>query len=230
MKYEINARPAYSFGEFDVAPGESVVAESGAMAWMSANVSMSTAARGGGLSALKRKLLGGESFFQNTFTVPAGAPGSSRGTGGKLALAPRTAGDIKAHELDGEELVLEKSSFLASGPGVSLDSQWQGLRGLLNEGLFVMKASGRGTLFFDAWGLIEELDVDGEIIVDNGYAVAWEPTLSWRLTRARKIRSFLFSDQLLLRFSGRGKLWVQSRSPQGFANWVHPFRPRKKRD
>ncbi|MEM7518912.1 MAG: AIM24 family protein, partial [Planctomycetota bacterium] len=88
--------------------------------------------------------------------------------------------------------------------------------------------SGNGSLFFDAYGLIEELDVDGEMIVDNGYAVAWEPTLSWKLTKARKIRSFLFSDQLLIRFSGKGKLWVQSRSPQSFANWIHPFRRQQK--
>ena len=57
--------------------------------------------------------------------------------------------------------------------------------------------------------------------------MAWEPSLRYQLTRARRIRSFLFSDQLLLRFSGRGRLWVQSRSPRATANWVHPFRPVK---
>jgi uncharacterized protein (AIM24 family) len=34
----------------------------------------------------------------------------------------------------------------------------------------------------------------------------------------------LFSDQLLLRFSGTGRIWLQSRSPRSLANWVHPFR------
>jgi len=108
-----------------------------------------------------------------------------------------------------------------------LDSKWEGLRGLFNEGLFVLQASGQGKLFFDAYGQIELVEVDGEYVVDNGYAVAWDSSLSYRLTRARKIRSFLFSDQLLLRFSGRGRLWVQSRSPQSLVNFLHPFRPQK---
>ena len=66
--------------------------------------------------------------------------------------------------------------------------------------------------------------MDGSYIVDNGHAVAWEPTLRYEITRGRSIRSFLFSDQLLLRFRGRGRLWVQSRNPQVLANWVHPYR------
>ena len=70
-----------------------------------------------------------------------------------------------------------------------------------------------------------EVEVNGEYLVDNGFAVAWEPTLQYRLTRARKIRSFLFGDQILLRFSGHGRLWVQSRSPHSLANFLHPFRP-----
>ena len=71
-------------------------------------------------------------------------------------------------------------------------------------------------------GGIEQLEL--AVREDDGYAVAWEPTLEYRLTRARKIRSFLFGDQILLRFSGRGRLWVQSRSPHALANFCHPFR------
>ena len=104
------------------------------------------------------------------------------------------------------------------------DSKWGGLKGLFNEGLFILRCSGTGILFFHAYGDIQCVDVDGEYVIDNGYAVAWEPSLDYRLTRARKIRSFLFGDQLLLRFSGRGRVWVQSRSPQSLANFVHPFR------
>ena len=98
------------------------------------------------------------------------------------------------------------------------------MRGFFNEGFFVLRVTGTGDLFFNSFGDIQEIDLDGEMIIDNGYAVAWEPTLTYQLTRGRKIRSFLFSDQLMLRFSGRGKVWVQSRSPQTFASWIHPFR------
>ena len=52
----------------------------------------------------------------------------------------------------------------------------------------IFKCSGQGVLFFHAYGDIQEVDVDGEYVVDNGYAVAWEPSLEYTMTRARKIR------------------------------------------
>jgi uncharacterized protein (AIM24 family) len=87
-------------------------------------------------------------------------------------------------------------------------------------------------MFFSGYGAIDEIDLDGgsTYTIDNGYVVAWEPSLSYRLTRARQIRSFLFSDQLLLSFTGRGRVWINSRSPQSLASWVHPFRRVKAKD
>ena len=123
------------------------------------------------------------------------------------------------------ELLLEKGAYLASSEGITCDSKWDGLRGFFNEGMFVLRVTGTGTLFFHAYGDIYPIDVNGEYVVDNGFAVAWEPTLTYRLTRGRKIRSFLFSDQLLLRFSGHGRIWLQSRSPRSLAAWAYPFRP-----
>ena len=77
--------------------------------------------------------------------------------------------------------------------------------------------------------VIQQVEVDGDYLLDNGYAVAWQPSLQWEMTRARrKIRAFLFGDQLLLRFRGRGTLWVQSRSPHTLANFAHPYRPVKR--
>ncbi|QDU66415.1 hypothetical protein Pla86_14860 [Planctomycetes bacterium Pla86] len=200
--------------EFDLEAGEHVVAEAGAMAWMDPCIDVLTSTRGGLLKALKRQVLAGESLFQNTYTA--------RGAG-SLTLAPGAAGDVIALPLDGE-LLLERGAYLAHAGEIDIDAKWGGFKGLLAEGLFLLHAQGRGDLFFDSYGRIEVLDVDGEVTVDNGFAVAWEPSLSYRLTRARKIRSFLFADQLLMRFSGRGRLWVQNRSTPGFANWVHPFR------
>jgi uncharacterized protein (TIGR00266 family) len=219
MKYEISCQPSYSLLEVQLEAGEQIVTESGAMAWMSDNLKTTTSTRGGALSGLKRKLLAGESFFQNTYEAQGGA--------GTLAVAPGQAGDIVAYAMEGGELYLEKNAYLASTPDVQCDAKFQGLKGLFSEGMFVLRVTGAGTLFFNAYGDIEEIDVGGSYVVDNGYAVAWEPTLQYRVTRAKKIRSFLFSDQLLLNFEGRGKLWVQSRSPRSLANWVHPFRPQK---
>jgi len=216
MEYSIECRPSYSLVEIHLEPQESFVAESGAMTWRSPTIEMETSTRGGILTGLKRKVLAGESFFQNRFTAEHGA--------GTVGLAAGAAGDVVPLQLDDQELFLEKGAYLASTDGVSCDAKWDGLRGLFNEGMFVLKCSGTGLLFFQAYGEIQQIDVDGEHVVDNGYAVAWEPSLEYRITRARKIRSFLFSDQLLLRFSGKGKLWVQTRSARALASFAHPFR------
>ncbi len=219
MNYEIACQPSFSLLEVNLEPGEQIVTEAGAMAWMSANLKASTSSRGGMLAGLKRKLLTGESFFQNVYSAEGGP--------GFIGIAPGQPGDIIPYEMSGGELFLEKNAYLASTPGVECDSKFQGLKGLFSEGFFVLRCTGTGLLFFNAYGDVEEVQVNGSYVVDNGYAVAWEPTLQYRLTRARKIRSFLFSDQLLLHFQGTGRLWIQSRSPRTFANWVHPFRPAK---
>jgi uncharacterized protein (TIGR00266 family) len=220
MEHKISRGPSFSILEATLQPGETLVSESGAMAWKDTHVVTETSTRGGVLQGFKRKLFSGESFFQNTWRA--------EGRAGSIALAPGSSGDIVAHELKGE-LFLEKGAFLASTEGVRVDAKFDGLKGFFNEGFFVLKCSGEGLLFFNSYGAIKAVDVDGEYVVDNGYAVAWEPGLSYRLTRARKIRSFLFGDQLILRFSGKGRVWIQTRSPRVKANWVHPFRPVQKK-
>ena len=219
MDFEIRSQPSYSLLEVDLVPGETVVAESGAMTWMTDNIRMTTSTRGGALRGLGRSVLGGESFFQNTYSAEGGS--------GTLGLAPGQPGDIVPYEMDGGELLLERGAYLASEEGIKLDSNFQGLRGLFNEGLFVLRASGHGLLFFNAYGDIQEIEVEGSYVVDNGHAVAWEPSLDYQITRGRTIRSFLFSDQLLLEFQGQGRVWVQSRNPRTLADWVYPFRPQK---
>ena len=216
MYYEIESRPSYSLLEVTLNPGEQIVAESGAMTWMDSNMDVQTSARGGLLSGVSRAVLTKESFFQNTYTA--------RGEPAMVGLGPGQPGDIRAYEMSGGELYLERGAYLASTTGIETSSDFQGLRGLFNEGLFILRLSGVGTVFFNAYGDIQEVDVSGSYVIDNGHAVAWEPSLSYRLTRAGTIRSFLFSDQIIMEFSGRGKLWVQSRNPRSIADWVYPFR------
>ena len=216
MHYQILCRPSYSLLEVTLQIGESIVADSGALSWMDTSIRTSTSTRGGVLRGLKRKMLAGESLFQNTYTAETGS--------GLVGLASGSAGDIVALPMHDGELLLQKGAYLASELGVICDAKWSGLRGLFNEGLFILRCTGTGTLFFHSYGEIQEVAVEGEYLVDNGFAVAWDPSLEYRLTRARRIRSFLFGDQILLRFSGCGRLWVQSRSPRAFADWVHPFR------
>ena len=90
MDYTIEYGPAYALGIVTLASGESFQAEAGAMVSMSDSIEMTTGARGGVLKSLKRSVLGGESFFINTFTAKLS---------GEVTIAPALPGDIVALEL-----------------------------------------------------------------------------------------------------------------------------------
>jgi len=127
---------------------------------------------------------------------------------------------------------------MAHSEGVEVTGKWQGARGFFSgEGLILLKASGHGDIFFNSYGAIMEIDVKSDFIVDTGYIVAFEDTLEYRVTvlpglrAGSKIKSFLFGGEgLVCRFSGQGKVWIQTRYVHPFLYWINPFRPKKKKN
>ena len=101
----------------------------------------------------------------------------------------------------------------------------------------MLNATGDGDIFFNSYGAILELDASEGLVVDTGYIVAFEDTLDYDvsvmpgLRPGARIKTFLFGGEgLVCRFSGRGKVWVQTREVGAFVRWVHPFRPVKQRN
>ena len=86
MQSEVLYRPSYSIAKITLAANESMRAESGSMVGMSAGMSIETKMQGGLLKSLARSVLGGESFFVNTFRAGA--------AGGEFLLAPSPPGDV----------------------------------------------------------------------------------------------------------------------------------------
>lgn len=216
MEYNIICEGSYPALEVHLKAGDQLISEAGAMSWMDTSVHCKTAARGGMLGSLKRRVLTGESFFQNTYTTDSS---------GSVTLVAGQPGDIKVTDMEGQRLMMERGAYLASGPNVTIDSKFKGLKGLFSEGMFVLQVEGSGPMFWNAYGDIHEVQVEGDYIVDNGFAVAWDATLDYKVTKSgKKIRSFLFGDQLVMKFHGHGRVWTQSRSPRSMASWVFPFR------
>lgn len=216
MKYDIVSAPSYSLVELSLNDGESVIVEPGAMAWMDTTIKPKTEMKGGLFAGITRKFAG-ESFFLNTYTAEGGS--------GTIGIAPGYSGDIIVRELNNETLYMERGAYLCHVGNIETSATWEGFSGTFAEGMFGLRVSGTGLLFFGSYGDIQEVEVNGSYTVDNGYAVAWEDNLDYSIGRSgRSIRSFIFSDQLICRFHGNGKLWVQTRSPRNLAAWVHPFR------
>ncbi len=222
MKQEIVNNPDFAALRvvFD-APGEQVIAESGAMLARDTAIEMKTSLQSGIGAAMKRKLLGGESLFQNTFT--ATAPGQS------LWLAPAAEGSIQCIELQpGMELFLQSGAYLASTPGVELDTKWQGAKGFFAKGLFLLKAKGAGLLWFSSYGAMHAVDIGASYagyIVDNTHMVAFTQGLSYDVQKVGGLKSLFFSGEgLVCNFRGQGRLWMQTRNPSSLVSFLHPFR------
>jgi uncharacterized protein (TIGR00266 family) len=214
MQVEVASNPDFGHLVITLDPGQSIICESGAMAAMDSDLDMDTKMMGGFLPALWRKMVAGESLLSGVYT--------SKRQGSRLWLSPPIPGAVVDYKMDGKTLLLTSGSFLACESGIKLGTKFGGLRAMFSgEGMFFIEASGSGRLWFNSYGSIIEKEVDGEFIVDTGHVVAWEPSLNWTITGMGNLFSTLFSGEgLVIKFSGRGKIWLQSRSLSGLAGWL----------
>ena len=221
MEHEILCKPDFAAIRIRLADGESVMAEPGAMVAMDGNVNIKTAAKGGVLKGLKRAVMGGESFFMNTFTAE-GAPGG-------VYLAPGVPGDLQHIELDGGPFYCQSGAYVASAPSIEVDSKWGGAKTFFGgEGIFMLQCMGMGDLWFSSFGAIHEVELEGSYIVDTGAIVAFESSLDFKVKSVGGLKSLAFSGEgLVCEFTGRGRLYLQTRQPAGFIDWINPFRPKK---
>lgn len=221
MQYQILEKPDFSLVrvQFDQA-GEQMLCEPSAMVAKDTAIQLKTQMQGGLLAAAKRKMLGGESIFQNTFTSTA--PGQS------LWLAPGPEGDVEVINCDGQTPVfLSSGAFLASAASVQLDTKWGGAKGFFSgAGLFLLKAQGHGPLFFCCYGGIHAIDIGQHgYICDTSHIVGFTGGLDYRVTKVGGLKSlFLSGEGLVCEFRGQGRLWVSTRNPSSLASFIHPFR------
>lgn len=219
MKSAHHFNPSYGMLEVTLNEGETIHAETGAMVGKDATITMETKARGGILKSLKRAVVGGESFFTNAFTCTKGS--------GQIYLSPATDGAIAEQNLAGNTLYLQSGSYLAHTGSIEMDTKWGGAKTFFSrEGLFVLKATGTGTVFFNSFGAIHRVDLKNQsYIVDTGYMVAWTEGLEYQITKVGGLKSLFFSGEgLVCRLSGTGSIWIQTRSPEALAAFLHPFR------
>ncbi|MFW5684826.1 MAG: TIGR00266 family protein [Spirochaetota bacterium] len=218
MKTEILGSPSFSHVHVDLSPGESVIAEADAMQSMSADLDMKAIANGGFFSALGKKLFGGESFFVNRFT------NSTSGVR-RVTIAQDVPGEIAAIEVrEGHDLCLQRGAFLASTDGVRLKAEWAGFASFVaGEGLVKLRASGSGTLFYGAYGGMLKRVVHGELKVDDGHLVAYDPSLKLKIAMAGGFFASVFGGEgLVTRVIGEGTVYIQTRSIRGLAAWLNP--------
>ena len=229
MDIQVSEQGAFSWALVKVSPGEEFVSESGAMFRASSNVDIDVTTRSrrsGGLMAGGRRMLANDSFFLSTYRVNDRADG-------EVGLAPTLQGEIELIDCDGlGQWLCAGGSYLGSSAGLSIDTQFQGLRGVFSgESLFFLSVEGRGPLLVNAFGRINKIDVDGALTVDTGHVVAFQDTLDYTVGKAGRswIQSFLTGEGIVLNFTGRGKVYVQSHNPNEFGSSLGPMLPARRR-
>lgn len=214
-EYKIEGRPDYGFLTVQIPANETLKVEASAMATMDTHLEMKTKFKGG-----LGRFLTGENIFVNEFKAAKGA--------GEIGIAPGTPGDLIHQYMDGQTLFLQNSAFVAATMGVELETKWQGmLKGFFSgESFFLIRASGKGDLWFNSYGAIIEIDVEDDYVVDTGNIVAFTDGMDYEITKVGGYKSLFFSGEgFVCRFRGKGKVWIQTRNAQAFVSWADYFRP-----
>lgn len=224
-KYTVSEEGSYRSVMVELDRGEWFTSEAGAMFRASDNIEIdvTTRSRGvGGLLSGVRRMMSGESFFLSTYRMRGGGPG-------EVGLAPTLAGDVVVIECSGiGGWLCAGGSYLGSSDGLSIDTEFQGFRGMLSgESLFFLDIEGKGQLLVSAFGSVKEVEVDGALTVDTGHVVAFEDTLEYTVGKAGGswLQSFLSSEGVVMHFSGQGKAYLQSHNPDQFGQTLGGLMP-----
>lgn len=220
MEHQIKGGTAFSYLHFYLAPGEHIAAESDAMASMSGDLTHSLKFNGGFLKGVIRKFLGGESLFINYFY-------NDTNETQELVITQPVPGEIRTRELSGDGMYLQPGSYVCNTDGVKMAVKYAGLRSFIaREGLFRLYVHGTGTVWFGAYGRIMAKKIDGEYIVDTAHIVGYDPGLAMRMQLSGGLISSFFSGEgLVSRMEGKGRIYLQSRSLNGLAQWLNPYLP-----
>jgi len=207
--------------EVELDPGETVIAEAGAMNYLEEDISFEakmgdgTKTNEGIMGALLnvgKRVLTGESIFLTHFTH-VGASGKRR-----VAFAAPYPGKIMAIDLKeiGGEITCQKDAFLCAAMGTEVTIAFNRKLGagfFGGEGFILQKLRGDGMVFIHAGGTVIERELKGETLrVDTGCLVAFSPGISYDIQRAGNLKSMFFGGEglFLATLSGHGKVWLQS--------------------
>lgn len=206
----------YALVELD--PGETAIAEAGAMVYMTSGITFeakmgdgsSQGVMGSLLGAAKRALAG-ESIFLTHFT--------NSGNGKQhVALAAPHPGEIVAMDLSrlGGQIVCQRNAFLAAASGTKIEVEFTRRLGagfFGGEGFVLARLEGDGLAFVHAGGSLIKHELHGETLrIDTGCVVAFEKTIDYDIQAAGGMKSMLFGGEglFLATLSGAGSVWLQT--------------------
>ena len=219
MKYNVS-QSSFPTVTCELQRGEKMITEKGSMLWMSPGIRMETT--GGGIGKMFSKMFSGESMFQNIYTAEQDST---------ITFGSSFPGTIKAIEIGpGNEMILQKSAFLACEAGVELSVHFNkkfsaGLFG--GEGFIMQKLSGHGVAFVEIDGdLVEYVLQPGQkIIVDTGNVAGFQTSVKMEIQQVPGLKNKLLGGEGLFHtvLTGPGKIWLQTMPISSVAQSLQPY-------
>lgn len=229
MRYELSGESGFELARIHLGKGETAKIENGAMVYMqdaelAGKLNSGKKGLGGFLGAIGRSLTSGESMFitQVTGTSPDGVVG----------IAPSVPGRIVKLEVGERQYRLNDGAFFACDDSVSYKMQKQNISQAVfggSGGLFVIETEGRGDLLVSSFGDLLEIECTQAkpVTIDNEHVVAWDAGLNYSIEVASGTFGFTTGEGLVNRFTGEGKILIQTRNVHSLAEAVRPFLPDK---
>ena len=206
--------------EVELDPGETVVAEAGAMTYMEEGIDFesrmgdgSEADEGimGKLFQAGKRMMTGESIFTTHFTHHG--PGKKR-----VAFSAPYPGNIVALNMAelGGKITCQKDAFLCAAFGTKIDISFNRKLGsgfFGGEGFILQSLEGDGMAFIQAGGTVIEKKLTGQTLrIDTGCLVGFSGNIEYDIQRAGNLKSMVFGGEglFLATLQGTGTVWIQS--------------------
>ena len=218
MKYEIigGNMPAATV---TLNGGEGVYCTAGAMAWTDPQIEMQT--EGGTFTKMLGRIFSGDKLMRNHYIAKEE---------GSITFSSNFPGQIMAIELDGNSVIAQKGSFLASDEGVEMDVYLQEdvSKGLFSgQGFVLQKFSGHGTLLIEVDGTAVTYDLaEGEQkVISSGYLVMMDETCDLDVKMVEGATNILFGAQglFLTTVTGPGRIVVQTMPMKRMVQEMTPY-------
>ncbi|MDZ5812273.1 TIGR00266 family protein [Halorubrum sp. AD140] len=215
MQHNIEKGPSYAVLRTTMDRGDRLMAETGAMISRSESVHADAEVGGGeGIGGIiKSAVSSSRDLVENAF--------EAREDGAELTLAPDHPGDVFGVDVgrDGP-IKVNSGSTLAWEPTVERSTGFNDARSFFSAGsLRVLELSGTGRCFLSAYGSIVETDAepDDPTVVDTDHLIAWTDGLDVSMEKDGSIKSAVLGGEgLVSKFSGEGRVWIQTRNPAVF--------------
>jgi uncharacterized protein (TIGR00266 family) len=220
MQYQILKEPMAML-EIQLNKEEEVTGEAGAMVYIKGNIEVKTTTRSGGgfFKKFKVAALGRQSFFVNNYVAHEdncfiGLTGPPIGDIMRMSINAYNAGG----------LIVQSGAYIASSPGIMLDTEWQGFKkGIFGSGLFMLKANGEGDLFVNAYGGIiqKNLKDNEKMILDNHHLVALSENSNYRVIKFGGLKTTILGGEgLVTEITGPGSVYFQTKNIPEFVDYL----------